>query len=105
MSENKKNTVPNITNTEVLIMNVLLDKSNSEIYGWELMDASNGSLKRGTIYVILNRMEEKGLIISRKEVRRKGERGLPRRMYKLTGHGYTTISALEAYRNSFGVII
>lgn len=100
-----ENRIPNITNTESLIMSILVNKAGIEIYGWELMDASNGTLKRGTIYVILNRMEEKGFISSRKEPRREGARGRPRRMYKLTSLGNKTISALEIYQNNFGVVI
>ena len=95
------NQLPRITNTEALIMKVLLDKAGTEIYGWELMEASDGKLKRGTIYVILNRMEDKGFIESRKEIRREGARGLPRRMYKLTGLGQRTISAWEVAMSNF----
>ena len=95
------NQIPRITNTEALIMKVLLDKAGTEIYGWELMEASDGKLKRGTIYVILNRMEDKGFIESRKETRRDGARGLPRRMYKLTGLGQRTMSAWDMVRDVF----
>lgn len=38
-----------------------------ESYGLELVEASEGSLKRGTIYVTLQRMEEKRLVSSRQE--------------------------------------
>jgi len=95
------NQMPRITNTEAMIMKILLEKAGAEIYGWELMEASDGKLKRGTIYVILNRMEDKGFIDSRKEVRREGARGLPRRMYKLTGLGQKTIYAWEVAISSF----
>lgn len=95
------NQIPRITNTEALIMKVLLDKAGTEIYGWELMEASDGKLKRGTVYVILNRMEDKGFIESRKENRRDGARGLPRRMYKLTGLGQRTTSAWEVAQIQF----
>lgn len=87
--------MPNITTIEALIMKMLLSNSASEMYGWEMMEASDGKLKRGTIYVILDRMEDKGFIESRKEEKREGQRGLPRRMYKLTGHGQRSIHAWE----------
>lgn len=90
-----------ITDIEALIMGILLNKASAEIYGWELLDASNGKLKKGTIYVILNRMEEKGYIESHKENRRDGARGLPRRMYKLTGMGHRLISAWEIAHEQF----
>lgn len=95
------NQIPRLTNTEVLVMQILLDEARKEIYGWELMEKSGGNLKRGTIYVILNRMEDKGFIVSRKEQRRVGARGLPRRMYKLTGIGQRTISAWEIAQKQF----
>jgi len=97
----KNQQIPRVTKTEALIMQILLEKAGTEIYGWELMEKSDGSLKRGTIYVILNRMEDKGYIKSRKEPRRNGARGLPRRMYKLTGMGQNIINAWEIAQNAF----
>lgn len=99
--------IPQISNIEMMIMSILLEKAGAEIYGWELMEASDGKLKRGTIYVILNRMEDKGFIESRKEERRVGARGLPRRMYKLTGMGQHTLSVWKVAQEQFseGVLI
>jgi len=95
------NPIPRITNTESLILQILLDKSGIEAYGWELLEASDGKLKRGSIYVLLNRMEEKGFIESRKEKQRKGARGLPRRMYKLTAMGQKTMAAWSVAQETF----
>lgn len=93
--------MPRLTNTEILIMGILLDKAGTEIYGWELMEASDNKLKRGTIYVILNRMEDKGFVSSQKETKREGARGLPRRMYKLTGQGQKAYAAWEMANEHF----
>lgn len=93
--------MPRITNIEALIMKMLLANASSEMYGWEMMEESDGKLKRGTIYVILDRMEDKGFISSRKEERREGQRGLPRRMYKLTGTGQRAIHAWEVAQQAF----
>ena len=93
--------IPKITNTEALVMEILMNKTSEEVYGWELMEESGGKLKKGTIYVILNRMEDKGLISSRKEQRREGARGLPRRMYKLTGLGHRTLSVWQMMKQHF----
>ena len=57
-----------------------------ERYGLELVDASDGTLKRGSVYVILARMEEKGFVDSRHE-EREGTSGLPRRLYRATPYG------------------
>ena len=61
--------------------------ASGEMYGLELVKASDGRLKRGTIYVTLNRMEDKGLVISRKEDVRPKHGGLKRRLYTLTDKG------------------
>lgn len=44
----------------------LLD-ANGEAYGIELVRGSDGVLKRGTVYVLLSRMEDEGLVESRAE--------------------------------------
>lgn len=72
--------------------------SGRERFGLELVDASNGDLKRGTVYVTLGRMEASGLVESRLEAQpREGDRpgGLPRRLYKASAIG---LRALELAR-------
>jgi PadR family transcriptional regulator, regulatory protein PadR len=66
-----------------------------EMFGLELVAASGGRLKRGTVYVTLGRMEEKGLLESRQEPLPPGGIGLPRRLYRPTAHG---VRVLEASR-------
>ena len=56
-------------------------------YGLEIVKASNGQVKRGTVYVLLNRMKEKGLVDSITEDPVKGQQGSPRKIYHLTGLG------------------
>ena len=67
----------------------------SERYGLELVDASAGRLKRGSIYVTLGRMEAKGFVASRQEDRAPGAIGLPRRLYRPTAYG---LKVRDAYR-------
>ena len=57
------------------------------MYGLELVAASGGELKRGTVYVTLGRMEEKGYIKSRQEAAPASTGGLPRRVYEATALG------------------
>ncbi len=64
-----------------------------ELYGLELVAASNGQLKRGTVYVTLGRMEEKGYIASRLEDGPPAAGGLPRRVYKPTAFGRRVLDA------------
>ena len=46
---------------ELLVLELL---RHQELYGLQLVAASRGRLKRGTVYVTLGRMEEKGCITS-----------------------------------------
>jgi PadR family transcriptional regulator PadR len=57
------------------------------MYGLQLVASSKGRLKRGTVYVTLGRMEEKGLVTSRLDSAASETGGLPRRLYKATGFG------------------
>ena len=75
--------LPSMSRTESLVMDLLRGR---ERYGLELVDASAGALKRGSVYVILARMEEKGFVDSRQE-EREGASGTPRRLYRATPYG------------------
>ena len=69
--------------------------SGEELYGLAIVERSEGRVGRGTAYVTLGRMEEKGFIVSRQEDRQTGAIGLPRRLYKITGHGESVLNAYE----------
>jgi DNA-binding PadR family transcriptional regulator len=73
-----------MSRTESLVMELLRGR---ERYGLELVDASGAALKRGSVYVILARMEDKGFVDSRQEERPQGAGGLPRRLYRATPYG------------------
>jgi DNA-binding PadR family transcriptional regulator len=55
--------------------------------------ASRGRLKRGSVYVTLGRMEQKGLVRSRVEAR-PGE-GPARRLYEPTAQGRRVLTAVR----------
>ena len=74
-----------------------------ERYGLELVDASNGSLKRGSVYVTLARMEEKGFVESRQEEREPGVSGLPRRLYRATSYGRKVHGAFALLRDALAL--
>ena len=61
--------LPSMSRTESLVLELLRGR---ERYGLELVDASDGKLKRGSVYVTLARMEEKGFVDSRQEERAGG---------------------------------
>lgn len=83
--------IPTLPAKEALILALLVDEA--ELYGLQLVAASKGRLKRGTVYVTLGRMEEKGFITSRLEAAPADEGGLPRRLYEPTAFGRKVLSA------------
>ena len=73
------------------------------VYGLELVDSSNGTLKRGSVYVILSRMEAKGFVESRQEERQPGAIGLPRRLYRATEYGIKVHDAYQLLREALAL--
>lgn len=84
---------------EMLILELLSDSSDR--YGLEMVGASGGSLKRGTIYVTLGRMEEKGYVTSTLSDREGAQPpGPPRRVYRATASGLRILAAWQTARAS-----
>lgn len=69
-------------------------RDNHEMFGLELVNASDGKLKRGTIYVTLSRMEDNGWLKSQVE-EPDGQPGMPRRLYSLTNAGKRELELLD----------
>ena len=74
---------------EALVLDLLV--TSAPTYGLDLVAASRGRLKRGSVYVTLGRMEDKGLVRSQLE-ERPGE-GPPRRLYEPTPLGLRALVA------------
>jgi DNA-binding PadR family transcriptional regulator len=89
MSETR---LPSISGTESRLLDLL---EHGERFGLELVERSGGAVKRGSVYVLLARMEAKGFVESRQEERAAGAIGLPRRMYRATDYG---LKVRDAYR-------
>lgn len=94
--------LPRLTNKELVVLGLLVNGAH-ESFGLEMVEASGGELKRGTIYVTLQRMEEKGYIESRLEARTVPEIGIPRRLYKVTGFGQRVFEAYQLASQSFAL--
>ena len=77
------NHLPKLSATERLIIELLA--AHEELFGLRMVELSGGRLKRGTVYVTLGRMQEKGYLESRQEPLPEGAIGLPRRLYRPTG--------------------
>jgi DNA-binding PadR family transcriptional regulator len=90
--------LPTLTRTEKLILETLATR---EMYGLQLVAASRGKLKRGTVYVLLGRMEEKGFVESAAEEKPQHS-GLPRRLYRATGLGRRVLDAWSLVATTLG---
>ncbi len=90
--------IPRLSGKEALILELLLKKPASEMYGLELVADSGRRLRRGTVYVTLSRMEDKGFLESRLEVISRPMSGLPRRLYKPTAFGKKMYELAEVAR-------
>ena len=80
-----------LSEKESLILELL--SGGGQMYGLQLVAASRRGLKRGTVYVTLGRMEEKGYITSHLEDAPSKAGGLPRRIYKPTPLGRRVLAA------------
>ena len=74
--------VPRLSQKEALILELLV--ANGELYGLQLVAASRRRLKRGTVYVTLGRMEDKGYVASHLEDAPPDAGGLTRRQMVTT---------------------
>jgi DNA-binding PadR family transcriptional regulator len=79
--------IPTLSAKEALVFDLLLKTPSSEKYGLELVNESANRLRRGTVYVTLSRMEDKGYLESRLDEPSRPTSGLPRRLYRATGYG------------------
>jgi DNA-binding PadR family transcriptional regulator len=82
--------LPTLSSKERVALDLLLGGSR---YGLQLVADSRGALKRGTVYVTLGRMEQKGLVESRHEPAAGESDAIPRRMYHITAYGRRVMTA------------
>ena len=86
--------LPKLSATERQIIELLTE--HQELFGLQMVELSAGRLKRGTVYVTLGRMQEKGYLESRQEPLPEGAIGLPRRLYRPTGLAMRILAAWKA---------
>jgi DNA-binding PadR family transcriptional regulator len=91
--------IPRLSQKEAKILELLIAKG--EMYGLELVAASPKDIKRGTVYVTLGRMADKGYVESRQVPAEVGMGGLPRRLFSATGHGARVFHAWEMASAAF----
>jgi len=83
---------------ESLVLALLVRERS--LYGLQLVAAAKGRLKRGTVYVTLGRMEDKGYITSRLEDPPPDAGGMPRRLYEPTALGRRVLAAYSGKSGS-----
>jgi PadR family transcriptional regulator len=86
-----------LSDKELLIAELLGD--SGPMFGLELVAKSEGQLKRGTVYVTLGRMVEKGLLQTLAPPADEQTPGLPRPRYRLTAKGATQVQAILLARS------
>ena len=92
--------LPTLSNKERIILTQLV--SGGPKYGLQMVEDSRGALKRGTVYVTLGRMEQKGLIESRHEPAARAS-AVPRRVYQATGYGRRVLDAWSAMARALAI--
>ncbi len=92
--------IPRLTPKEAIILQLL---SSGEMYGLALVNAAPDQIKRGTVYVTLGRMADKGYVESRQVPGDEGSGGLPRRLFKATGYGARVLAAWELAGSTFAL--
>ncbi len=84
------------TNKELDILRLLASHPTG-LYGLQLVELSGGQIKRGSVYVYLSRLNDDKLVRSRETPAPEGYGGLPRPIYKITGHGQRVLDAEDTY--------
>ena len=92
--------LPSISPTESVIIDLLRGR---ERYGLELVDQSSGLLKRGSVYVLLARMEAKGFVTSRLDDSPQPPAGPTRRLYAATPYGLKVHRAYGLLREALAL--
>lgn len=83
---------PTLSAKERVVLELLAAK-RVHMYGLELVVESRGHLKRGTVYVLLGRMQQKGYVEAEPEKFADDSGLVPRRMYRATALGLRVLRA------------
>jgi DNA-binding PadR family transcriptional regulator len=84
-------TSPKMTIQTQAVLRLLLDATDNEMYGLDLIRQSG--VQAGTIYPLMKRLEEAGWVTSRWVQPTPGDGGHQRKYYRLTGCGVRSAAA------------
>ena len=74
---------------------ISLLSGGNELFGLDLVQKSDGKLKRGTVYVFLRGLEDDGFVSSRVSSRTDPQTGIPRRLYYITRAGRRHLASIH----------
>lgn len=83
------------TPAEMRVLHILQGKPRGT-YGLDIVEESSGNIKRGSVYVLLGRLEEKGFVRAVRQHAASKHSGPARPIYRLTGEGSRVLAAAEA---------
>lgn len=83
-----------INDTTALALNIILTSPNRHCYGLDIVKKSEGKIKKSSVYVLLLRMEDKGLI---EAVAKKGNL----KLYEATGLGQESLDEYISKLHTF----
>ncbi len=78
------------------VLEALLEADGHELYGWAITKTTGRASP--TVYKILERLTDRGMVTARWEDRHPDENKPRRRFYRLTGHGVKVATALLGER-------
>lgn len=84
-----------LSRTQALILQIIAQHGFREMYGTEVLKASGGVIKLGTVHTTLRRMQDRGFLTSHQEEKPDDVSGIPRRLYQITGDGQRVLRAYE----------
>jgi DNA-binding PadR family transcriptional regulator len=93
-----------LSRAELLILAMLI-VSERGLYGLEMVKVSGGAFKRGQIYVILSRLEEKGFVASELDSSQQSKSLLPRRIYNMTRLGERAYLASRSIQTTLKTLL
>jgi len=80
------------TDKELDILRLLASRPEG-LYGLQMVDLSEGRIKRGSVYVYLQRLKDDNLVGVKEVPAPEGYGGLPRPVYRITGLGQRVLDA------------
>ena len=85
------------TDAEQVVMRILQSEPKG-LYGLQIVEQSRGVIKRGSVYVLLGRLEKKGFVEAARLPAARNHSGLVRPIYQLSAEGVRTLSFIRTQR-------